>query len=77
MARIILVEDHKGIFLPNYIAIGPVVSDKKIFFLYRYIGKISPSPGGHVFLINPNDSNNLGRGLQKEHFCQIILQLVQ
>ena len=36
----------KGIFLQIYIAIGPVVSDKKIFltFLYRYIGKISPAP---------------------------------
>ena len=41
----------KGTFLQNYIEIGPVVSDKKIFlsFLYRYIGKISPPPGGHVF----------------------------
>ena len=41
----------KGTFLQNYIEIGPVVSDKKIFkvFYIDNIGQISPAPGGHVF----------------------------
>ena len=57
--------------------ICPVVSDKKIFlsFLYRYIGKISPTPWRPCFLTNPNGLNNLGRGSPKEHFCKIILEL--
>ena len=69
----------KGTFLQNYIEIGPVVSDKKIFssFLYRYIGKISPAPWWPCFLTNPNGLNNLGRGSPKEHFCKIILKSVQ
>ena len=69
----------KGTFLQNYIEIGPVVSDKKIFksFLYRYIGKISPAPWWPCFLTNPNGLNNLGTGSPKEHFCKIILKSVQ
>ena len=69
----------KGIILQNYIAIGPVVSDKKIFlsFLYRYIGKISPTPWWLCFLTNSNGLNNLGRGSPKEHFCKIIWKSVQ
>ena len=69
----------KGIFLQSYIAIGPVVSDKKIFlsFLYRYIGKMSPVPWRPCFLTNPNGLNNLGRESPKEHFCKIILKSVQ
>ena len=69
----------KGTFLQNYIEIGPVVSDKKIFksFLYRYIGKISPAPWWPCFLTNPNGLNNLGRVSPKEHFCKIILKSVQ
>ena len=42
----------KDTFLPSYIEIGPLVSDKKIFkvfYIDTYIGKISPAPGGHVF----------------------------
>ena len=68
----------KGTFLQNYIAIDPVVSDKKIFlsFLYRYIGKISPAPWWPCFLTNPNGLNNLGRGSPKEHFCKIIWKSV-
>ena len=39
-----------GTFLQNYMEIGPVVSDKKIFsFLYRYIGKISRAPLAAMF----------------------------
>ena len=66
----------KGTFLQNYMEIGPVVSDKKIFqvFLYRYIGKISPAPWRPCFLTNPNGLNNLGTGSPKKHFCHIILQ---
>ena len=69
----------KGTFLQNYIEIGPVVSDKKIFksFLYRYIGKISPAPWWPCFLTNPNGLNNLATGSPKEHFCKIILKSVQ
>ena len=69
----------KGTFLQNYIAIDPVVSDKKIFlsFLYRYIGKIIPAPWRPFFLTNPNGLNNLGRGSPKEHFCKIIWKSVQ
>ena len=48
------------------------------FYIFLYIGKISPAPpGGHVFLTTPNDSNNLGRGSLKEHFYKIIWKLVQ
>ena len=46
-------------------------------FLCRYIGKISPAPWRPCFLTNPNVLNNLGRGSPKEHFCKIILKLVQ
>ena len=69
----------KGTCLQNYIAIDPVVSDKKIFlsFLYRYIGKISPAPWQPCFLTNPNGWNNLCRGSPKEHFCKIIWKSVQ
>ena len=68
----------KGTFLQNYMEIGSVVSDKKIFsFLYRYIGKISPAPWWPCFSTNPNGLNNLGRGSSKEHFCKIILKSVQ
>ena len=68
----------KGTFLQNYIAIDPVVSDKKIFlsFLYRYIRKICPAPWRPCFLTNPNGLNNLGRGTPKEHFCKIIWKSV-
>ena len=70
----------KGTFLQNYIEIGPVVSDKKIFKVFYtdiYIGKLSPAPWRPCFLTNPNGLNNLGRGSPKEHFCKIILKLVQ
>ena len=46
-------------------------------FLYKYIGKISPTPWRPCFLTNPNGLNNLGRGSPKEHFCKIILKSVQ
>ena len=63
----------------NYIEIGPVVSDKKIFknFLYRYIGKISPAPWLPCVLMNHDGLNNVGRGSPKEHFCQAILKSVK
>ena len=69
----------KGTFLQNYIEIGPVVSDKKIFlsFLYRYIGKISPTPWRSCLLTKPNGLNNLSRKSPKEQFCKIILKSVQ
>ena len=69
----------KGTFLQNYIEIGPVVSDKKIFkiFYTDYMGKISPAPWRPGFLTNLNGLNNLGRESQKEHFCKIILKSVQ
>ena len=41
----------KGTFLQNYMEIGPVVSDKKIFKVF-YIdtqGKYALPPGGHGF----------------------------
>ena len=65
--------------MENYIEIGPVVSDKKIFkIFYRdYIGKINHAPWRPCFLTNPNGLNNLGRRLPKEHFCKIILKSVQ
>ena len=46
-------------------------------FLYRYIGKISPTPWRPCFLTNPNGLNNLSRGSPKAHFCKIILKSVQ
>ena len=69
----------KETFLQNYIAIGPVVSDEKIFlsFLYRYIGKISPAPWRPCFLTNPHGLKNLGTESPKEHFCKIIWKSVQ
>ena len=51
--------------MPSYTEIGPVVSDKKIFFssfIYRYIGKIIPAPLQPYFLTNHDGLNNLGRG---------------
>ena len=68
----------KGAFLQNYIEIGPVVSDKKIFkvFYTDYIGKISSAPWRPCFLTNPNGFNNLARGSPKKHFCKIIWKLV-
>ena len=77
----------KDTFLPSYIEIGPVVSDKKIFkvfYIDTYIGKISlppgeisPAPWRQCFLTNQNCLNNLGRGSPKEHFCKIIWKSVQ
>ena len=46
-------------------------------FLYRYLGKISPTPWRPYFLTNPNGLNNLGRESPKEHFYKIILKSVQ
>ena len=66
----------KETFLPSYIEIGPVVSDKKSF-LYRYIGKISPTPWGPCFLTNHDSLNNLDRGLHKKHSCNVIFKSVQ
>ena len=65
--------------MQNYIEIGQVVSDKKIFkvFYIDYIGKISPAPWRPCCLINPNGLNNLSKGASKEHFCKIILKSVQ
>ena len=54
--------------LQNYIEIGPVVSDKKIFKVL-YID-IRP-----CFLTNHDGLNNLGRGSPKQHSCQVILKL--
>ena len=62
----------KTTFLPSYIEITLLVSDKKIFYIDTYLGKISPAPWWPCFLTNPNGLNNLGRGLPKEHFCKII-----
>ena len=68
----------KETFLQNYMEIGPVVSDKKIFkVFYTDIVKISPAPWQPCFLTNPNGLNNLGTGSPKEHFCKIIWKLVQ
>ena len=76
----------KETFLQNYMEIGPLVSDKKIFkVFYRKIRrfskfsikKISPAPWRPCFLTNPNSLNNLGIGSPKEHFCKIILKSVQ
>ena len=69
----------KETFLQNYMEIGPVVSDKKIFkvFYTDNIVKISPAPWRPCFLTNPNGLNNLGTGLPKEHFCKVIWKLVQ
>ena len=123
----------KDTFLPSYIEIGPLVSDKKIFkvfyidtyigkispapwwpcflmnpnglnilvedhqknisaklygnrssglgqddfYIFLYIGKISPAPWRPCFLTNPNGSNNLGRGSLKEHFKNIIWRSVK
>ena len=41
----------KETFLQNYIEVGPVVSDKKIFkvFYIDILGKLALPPGGHVF----------------------------
>ena len=44
-------------------------------FLYRYIGKISPPRP--CFLTIHDGLNNLGRGFQKKHFCQIEQKSVQ
>ena len=46
-------------------------------FLYRYLGKLSPAPWRPPFLMNHDDLNNLGRGLQKKHSCNVILKSVQ
>ena len=46
-------------------------------FSIWYIGKINPAPWQPCFLMNPNGSNNLGRGSPKEHFCKIIWKSVQ
>ena len=70
----------KDTFLPSYIEIGPLVSDKqifKVFYIDTYIGKISPAPWRPCFLTNPNGLNNLGRGSLKEHFYKIIKKSVQ
>ena len=64
----------KDTFLPSYIEIGLLVSDKKIFkvfYIDTYIGKISPALWRPCFLTNPNGLNNLGRGSLKEHFCKL------
>ena len=47
-----------------------------VFFLYRYIGKISPAPWRPYFWTNHDGLNNRGRGSQKKNFCQIILKSV-
>ena len=61
------------------ILVGSVVSDKKIFksFLYRLYRENKPCPLAAMLLTNPNVLNNLGTGSPKEHFCKIILKLVQ
>ena len=44
-----------------------MVSDKILkFTVYRYVGKYSPAPCRPHFLMNHDDLNNLGRGLQKK-----------
>ena len=47
-----------------------------LIILYRYKGKINPAPWRPRFLTNHNGSNNLGRGLLKEHLfvCVEVLQ---
>ena len=67
----------KETFLPNYIQVGLVVSDKKTF-LYRHAGENKPrSLAAMSFLTNHGGLNNLVRGSPKEHICQIILKSVQ
>ena len=66
----------KEIFLPSYIEIGPVVSDKKIF-LHRYIGKISPTHWEPCFLTNHDGLNNLDNGLHKTNSTDVIFKSVQ
>ena len=48
-------------------------------FLYSYIGKTSPTPGGRefVFLKNHDGLNNLNRMSQKKYCCHIILKSLQ
>ena len=46
------------------------------FFLFRYIGKISPTPWQPCFLTNHDCLYNLGRGSPKQHSSQVILKLV-
>ena len=47
------------------------------FFVYRYIGKISPAPWRPCFLMNHDCLNNLDRGLHKKRSCNVILKSVQ
>ena len=62
----------KGTFVPNYIEISLVVSDK--IFLHRYIGENKPCPLAAMFLTNHDGLNNLGTGSPHELFCPIILK---
>ena len=68
----------KGTFLPNYIEIGPVVSDKKIFKVF-YIA-IKPYPLTAIFffffLRNHDSLKKLGRVSPKENSCQVKLKSV-
>ena len=79
MAWTILVEDHqRNVFAKLYWnrSSGFGQEDFKSF-LYKLYRENKPCPLAAMFLTNPNVLNNLGRGSPKEHFCKIILKLVQ
>ena len=68
--------------MSSYTEIGRVVSDKKFFFKDFYIAvKVKKNvpwrPRFFLFVTNTYGLNNLGRGLPKEHFCQVTLKSVQ
>ena len=65
--------------LPLYLHVNQKsdYDDDDMMILYRYIGKICPAPWRPCLLTNHDGLNNRGRGLQKEHFCHVILKLVQ
>ena len=57
-----------GTLLPNYFEIGPVVSDKKMFFLVVAMATMTC----HGFQI----SSNVQSGLTKDQYCKIWYKLV-
>ena len=56
----------KGTFLPSYIEIGPVVSDKKIFKVFYIAIKPYPLTAIFFFLTNHDTLKKLGWGSPKE-----------
>ena len=73
----ILVEDHQKNISAKFYGNRSSGLGQDDFYIFLYIGKISPAPWRPCFLTNPNDSNNLGRGSLKEHFFKIIWKSVQ